>query len=544
MKINYKKYGSKALTALTLTAGLALTTVSCKKSVLTEKPTGFLNPDVTLVNKAGFESAITGLHTGARDLYFGQDGSKQWWAFLGTDEFMTGDPTLADFNNYPTWLTPVQTSVTATWNLLYSEVITRANEIIDYANRPTAQWASDAEKNAEVAEARFFRGWAHNYLAEMYGGVPIVDQFYTYDKIDFTRATRDQVYDFARQDLEFAAQWLPATTTMPGRITKGAANHLLAEVYINLKQYDKAIAAATAVIGSGQYQLMTTRFGSTVSQPGDVFSDLFRDNNQNLAANKETIWAIQMEYLTPGGIALANQGNTTLRAFGNRYWNIQDPDKKAGMVVADSLGRGVGWCRPTNYLVYNIWANDAGDIRNSQYNIRREFYYNNPASRFLGQKVDRKSPLVDTTWDAYPTIRKIEGLSLAGASYGRTFKEFYMMRLAETYLLRAEAYFRKGDLPNAAIDINTVRSRAKAAPISAAQVTEDFILDERARELMLEEPRRLTLSRMGRLVDRTKIYNPKSGPSIVSTNELYPIPQTTIDANTAAKIDQNPGYNQ
>jgi hypothetical protein len=500
-----------------------------------------MNAEATLTNKTGFESAIVALHAAARDQLFGQDGSKMWALHLGTDEFMTGDPTLADFNNYVTWLTPTQTSVGMNWDWAYLEMIPRANLIIQYADKPTVTWASDSEKNAIVAEARFMRAFTYNFLANLYGGVPIVDQVYTVDKRDFVRASRKDVYDFARQDLEFASQWLPVTAPAKGRISKGAADHLLAEVYISLGDYDKAIESATRVI-EGPYKLMTNRFGNYTNRPGDVFSDLFRDGSQNNNANTETIWAVQMEYLTPGGIALRNQGNTTLRAFGNRYWNLQDPDRKAGMVVADSLGRGVGWVRGTNYLLYTIWNDDWNDMRNSPNNIRREFYYNNPASRFVGQKVDPNNPPADTSWDYYPTIRKIEGESLAGASYGRTFKEHYMMRLAETYLLRAEAYFRKNELQHAADDINVVRNRAKATPVTPDKVTLDYILDERARELMIEELRRLTLSRVGKLVERVQKYNPKSGPSIQAYHDLFPIPQTTIDANSGATLEQNPQY--
>jgi hypothetical protein len=118
------------------------------------------------------------------------------------------------------------------------------------------------------------------------------------------------------------------------------------------------------------------------------------------------------------------------------------------------------------------------------------------------------------------------------------------MRLPETYLLRAEAYLRKGDLQKAADDINVVRARAKAAPVTIDKVSLDYILDERLRELIIEEPRRLTLSRMGKLVERTKKYNgfPLTVSTIQDKNELFPIPQKFIDANLGFKIVQNPGY--
>ncbi|MDB5247129.1 MAG: RagB/SusD family protein [Segetibacter sp.] len=526
---------------LLVAASVCITQTGCKKDILDEIPLAFMNPEATLTNKAGFESAVISLHSGARDLYFGQDGAKMWAMHIGTDVFTTGDHGLADFINYPTWLTPVQNSVNDIWDWAYLKMIPRANTIIEGAEKPGVTWASEAEKNAIVAEAKFFRAYAYNYLANLYGGVPIVDRVYTEDKRDFTRAKREEVYKFAQQDLEFAREWLPNAASLPGRIAKAAANHVLTEVNINLKDYDKAIEAATRVITGGRHSLMTSRFGNWLNQPGDAYSDLFRDRNQNLAANKETIWAVQMEFQTPGGIALANQGNTTLRAFGNRYWNLKDPDNKAGTVVADSLGRGVGWVRGTSYFLYSVW-NDPNDIRNSRNNIRRDFYFNNPASAYFGKRVDPNNPKADTMYDHYPTLRKIEGEALMGASYGRTFKDWYMIRLAETYLLRAEAYIRKGDLQLAANDINVVRARSNAGAITSGMATVDFILDERARELYIEEPRRVTLARMGKLFERVKAYNPRSGASVQPTNELYPIPQKVIVANSGAAIPQNQGY--
>jgi hypothetical protein len=87
---------------------------------------------------------------------------------------------------------------------------------------------------------------------------------------------------------------------------------------------------------------------------------------------------------------------------------------------------------------------------------------------------------------------------------GGTFRNWYAIRLAETYLLRAEAYLGKGDKQKAADDINMVRGRAQATPVSAGDVTIHYILDERARELDMEEMRRITLNRLGLLYDRVK----------------------------------------
>jgi hypothetical protein len=150
-------------------------------------------------------------------------------------------------------------------------------------------------------------------------------------------------------------------------------------------------------------------------------------------------------------------------------------------------------------------------------------------------------------------------------------------RIAETYLLRAEAYFWKGDLASAAADINAVRTRAGCAPITAAQVNMGMILDERARELFYEEPRKTELTRIAylfaktgkaaengktytldnfstdnywydRIMSKTDFYNKG-----VKTNHgdkytmspyhvLWPVPSVSILANTYGHINQNKGY--
>jgi hypothetical protein len=516
---------------------------ACKESVLDEQPLSFLSPDVTLVNNAGFQSAITALHHAVREVAGNDDQNRYWSVYFGTDIGSIGVRD-AYLRNYQTQLTPTYTGTDHFWDWGYLNLLPRANQIIDYAERPAAVWADEREKNAVVAEARFFRAYAMNMLTNLYGDVVIVEKIAAEPKVDYQRSPRRQVLEFVRADLEFASQWLPLTEAQPGRIVKNAADHLLTEVNISLGDYDRAIEAATAVITSGRNRLMTERFGSQRSLPGDVYADLWKDGNQNRSGgNLENLWVIQYEFRTPGGTTAAGGGRNWLRCWGARYFDAKDPDNKAGMVLTDSLGRGVSWMRPSNHVLYGIWQDDPGDMRNSPYNIRRKWYYNNPASGYYLQEV-KYHPNLDTLYNIYPMFRKVEGLSLAGADNGRTFNDWPMMRLAETYLLRAEAYLLKGDAQKAADDINVVRARANAKPVEAARVDLDYLLDERLRELIVEEPRRLTLSRMGKLVERTRKYNgfAVTVSTIEDKHALFPIPQKFIDANFGATISQNPGY--
>ena len=114
--------------------------------------------------------------------------------------------------------------------------------------------------------------------------------------------------------------------------------------------------------------------------------------------------------------------------------------------------------------------------------------------------------------------------------------------LFTVYLILAEAQFRLGEMADAAITINALRTRAKATPVTAANVNLDLILDERSRELVTEEHRRYTLLRTGTWFDRTKQYNRNAGPVIALRDTILPIPQSVIDANLTKPMPQNPGY--
>ncbi len=110
----------------------------------------------------------------------------------------------------------------------------------------------------------------------------------------------------------------------------------------------------------------------------------------------------------------------------------------------------------------------------------------------------------------------------------------------------AEAQFKQGKLAEAATTLNTLRARSNASQITASQVTLDFILDERIRELVGEENRRMTLMRTGQLVERATRYNSTSPINQLSGlqefHELLPIPQNEIDLNKDAVLEQNPRY--
>jgi len=546
---------------------------SCSEDVLKEKPLDFLAPENAFNTVPGIQQGISGLHFKVRNSWY-TEGSQQeicvMLGNLGTDVAFHGeDPNSTGFLcNYVTYLTSENGNMRNFWTWNY-ELIQRSNVLIESikASNPDI-WTSDVKKNEYLAEAMFFRAYAYRILVTFYGDVPLVNDVIKTVKTDFVRAPKAEIYKLMEEDLTFAVANLPkrGKEEGPGRITQAAAYHMMSELYLAEAKYQLAADAASKVIDGGEYALMTNRFGSTtnVFGSGDVFLDLFAYGNQNLSENKEAIWVIQIEPLVTGGSQFPGE-----RAWGPAYFRMGNtPDgfpafrgelyngKYTG--YSDTLGRPVSWIHPTNYAAYDIWRSDwNNDIRNAKHSIKRDFYYDNPASAFNKKKIDFKlypagsrDPLRDTCQYIYPYFMKHADprnhfTDLGRSGGGSNHKDVYAIRLAETILLRAEAYVGLGKKDLAAADINAIRNRAHAKPIDASKADLDYVLDERARELYAEEFRNITLRRMGKLVERVRRYNnnPKNpGLNIQDYNVLFPIPQSQIDLNIDAVMPQNPGY--
>ncbi len=564
----------KILNKLAFCAFFTFFATSCGNDFLDEVPLDRFSPENLLTNEAGYDAAVVALYEGARQEHIIASNNFEYMT-VGTDQTQWGRNDSRGNKDYSLLNSNLDATIVY-WDWAYKQMILRANLILDDIDNPDLKISTEARNNIK-GQALFFRAYTYNFLANIYGGVPIVDARLIAPKFDFVRNTRAEVLSFAAKGLEQAAELLPLDVK-DGRIPRAAAFHLLSEVYISLAMetkdaslYDKSISAASKVINkeAGDYQLMTARFGPAATKPGDVFSDIFAQGQINKSSgNKEVMWAWQFESFTPGGAFGSFPANNSIRYWGPQPHNLRSPNGVLN-IVADSLGRGIGVNSPTNYVKYDIWKFDPDDMRNSKHNIKRVFYYNNPADKdYFGKPVLTKkgadgalylarndgsltTTKLDTLQIYYPLIAKILGTPFNNdVLSGNTSKDFSRMRVAETYLLRAEAYFRKGDLANAAKDINVIRTRAKAKNIQNSDVTENFILDERSRELLVEEPRLRTLIRMGRLVDRVRTYNsapsvpngPSSGKTIKDHNKFWPIPQKVIDANTGAKFEQNPGY--
>ena len=559
-----KKINILSLVLLLLLSG------SCKESFLEETPSAFLSTGNAFRTASDFNASINNLYGSVRAEFFSRsDWQPMHYLYrtdLGIEVTVGGNPNLsAEFG-------PSGTLPNNHWNQIY-KIVSDANTII---SRIPASALSDTDKVLFEAKARFFRGFAYRTLAYLWGGVPLITEEIIAERTDFTRATKKEVLAQVIEDLKFAATNLPGITVVrDGEVSNLAAQHLLSEVYLADGQFKNAADAATVVIDDAATGLMLNRFGSrSTVTPGDVYWDLFQTGNQNRKAanNREAIWVIQFETDVQGGGA-----TSTAQAGSFLMERVHVPlfrDMRVNGVplfqwpVGDYTGgRGVGFLQPSRYFADSVWKSDFNtDIRNANHNFVREVVATNPASPFFGKVISTQNPPAGSgvTYPSrvfYPyqskattpfnhpiglyvnpgssdPVKKYELKSSAGGTYA----DQYMFRLAETYLLRAEAYLGLGNQASAAADINVVRARAKASPVSPGNVTLDYILDERLRELGVEEKRMLTLMRTDKLVDRVTRLNPFYGVNMQPHFKLWAIPQGEIERNRSAKLEQNPSY--
>ncbi len=523
---------------------------SCQNDFLVEKPLDILTPDNLYVNKGGFESGLYGLYNMVRRERTGTDGNNNGLiltpAFVGVDNGFSLYPGTGAyeqvFNEFGIQLNSSDGSVRQTWEYLY-QVINATNTIVGRAENPAVVW-TPAEKNQIVGEAKLIRAWAYRHLTFLYGDVTLnlTESNGNTIRTDWDRTPIAEVRKQMEADLLFAEANLAEAASNVARMPRAVATHYLAELYLTTGENQKAKDKALSLVNNPLYKLVTARYGVRKALPGTPFTDMFIDGNSNRSeGNTEAIWVLQNEYQSLGG-----DGNIMRRWWVSRYETIQVSGKRPIIVSIENGGRGIGRFGITRF---GLTLYGATDDRGSYHAIRQFWLMNNPTSLPTGAKLGdtvrttRTGPetLSNPSW---PTTRKWDYAPAVAEDVQSPsgYNDQIYLRLGETYLLLAEAQLKLGDAAGAATTLNTLRARSRATPITAADVTIDFILDERSRELITEEHRRYTLLRTGKWLERTKKYNVVSSTKITERDQLLPIPQSVIDANLTKKMPQNPGY--
>ena len=433
---------------------LAAAITACD-SPLDTNPSQSIDSDAALTSPAAIQQALNGAY---RSLSTDGLYSKQEVAFpdlyADNHDFTGTFQTDREFGlrNVAASNTAVG-GTTGIWPRAY-RCINRANSIIDAVDE-VGMPAADAA--VARGEALFLRGLCYSILARWFGGVPIITEpTRGIDESATTpRSTLAEVWTFVEADLEQASTLLPPTRRN-GRATRGAADALLARVYLEDAKYTQARDKASAVIGNTTYRLVTN------------YRDLFTTKH-----SVESIFELHFE----GG---------------------EDTNSLAFWHFPQALGGRRGFA-PSASLNNAYEANDA-----------------------------RRAASI-----------ALSGTSRYGIKYHRiatSDDNVHVLRLAEMYLIRAEANMRLNAAPDVVrADLNIVRARAGLGPLAATVDTQaeliDAILQERRVELAMEGHRFFDLRRLGRATTVLQIAPERL---------LLPIPQRERDANP--DLTQNPGY--
>ncbi|MFC5409349.1 RagB/SusD family nutrient uptake outer membrane protein [Larkinella bovis] len=405
------------------------------------------------------------------------------------------------------------------WQGFY-RMIHRANATIDLSEKVADIPAAD--KARMLAETRFLRAWAYFDLVTMWGNIPLYKNYVTSVEGALPRSPEKEVYDFIIADLKAAQEALPTTYNADnlGRATKGAAQMLLARVYLQQADYANAKTELQKVISSGVYSLV------------DEYTDNFLEETE---FNKESIFEINF---FPAG--------------GNYNWDADGNGATSGTeTVRTQEYSAIGWRNliPSNSLL-NEFEKTAtgrdprfaksfyvtGDKYNLDKNVLTDAAQNGNSSVVDGQTIK-------VSWRKFSLMYKTDQSFLTGGINQR------IMRYAETLLAMAEVENELGNTAEAVKYLNMVRARKSvnmppyptaAYPVSTKDQVFAAIVHERRVELSGEQVRNRDLLRWrkaGKLKTEPFTYFQKN------KHELLPIPQQEVDNNPKIEqTDQNPGY--
>lgn len=503
-----KRYGYAGRTLLVLLL-LSLMATSCNKLVDAGEPKSSLTTDEVFANSSEAASAIAGMYSQMMTnsgIEVFSNGGLTLYCGLSADELQTLNGVSAgeDYLLYSNKLTYATAETgTVLWSPAYNVIYT-ANSILEgLANSAVLD---SATKKQYGAEAKLVRAFCHFYLTNLYGDIPLLTETNFNKTTSMARSPQADVYKQIISDLKEAEDSLPADYAIAGgervRPNKFVASALLARAYLYQKDYVNAEKEATAVIGSSLYSLTPS------------LSNVFLKNST------EAIWQLKQA----GTYAPFNatwDGNKFIPNFLFSTFSASDL-----VTVLDSAYFAAIKTQlyPSYYMSAQLKkAFEGGDKRKSTWAV----YMLSP----------KTAPYYsDTNYFVNKYISKAASVTSVALT------QYYMLvRLAELYLIRAEARAYNNDLTGSAADINVIRTRAGLANTTAgtqsALVT--AVMQERRVELFAEFGHRwLDLKRtgqadavLGAITDKQPWY---------SYQTLYPIPTNDITADP--NLTQNTGY--
>ncbi|TAE17775.1 MAG: RagB/SusD family nutrient uptake outer membrane protein [Bacteroidetes bacterium] len=459
---------------------------------------------------------IAGIDAGTSDFF------RLYWKAqeLSTDEAVVawGDPGIQDFHNMNwTAANPMLTGLyyRSTYQITLCNEFIRQSAPGKVAERGIS--GADATNIAGYAvEARFLRAYQYWILMDLFGNPPFITEADVIGAGNPRQIRRAELFTYIENELKAIETLLPAYRTNEyGRVDRGAAQALLARLYLNAgvytgtNRFTDAITYASRVIAGG-YTLI-----------GDYRNLMLADNNLNTS---EFIGTINYD-----GIRTQNFGGTTFLTHA----------AIGGTMNASDFGVDNGWGGiRTTRRIPDLFPDVTGAA-----DRRSQFFTS-------GQSIDIAN---QTTFTDGFAITKYRNRTRSGANGSNpTFVDIDMplFRLAEMYLIYAESVLRGGtggDAATALNYVNLLRTRAygnATGNINSGQLNLDFILDERARELYWEGHRRTDLIRYNRFVEASYLWpwkgGVRDGTAVPAFRRLYPIPANDLQANN--NLVQNPGY--
>ena len=446
---------------------------------------------------------------------------RQYWQAqeLSTDEAVIAwnDATIKDFH-YMTWSSS-DVFLRALYYRIYFQ-ITLCNEFVRESSpaklsERNITGADATEIGYFRAEARFLRALSYYHALDLYGNVPFVTENDAIGAFLPPRITRANLFNYVESELKAIENDLKAAKSNEyGRVDKAAAWALLSRLYLNAEVY----------IGAAKYTESITYANKVIAAPYSLITNwryLFLADN-NVTATNEVIFPITFD-------------GSKSRTWGGTTYLIHAPLVGSMNPATHGVDANWGGIRTTKQFV-QIFGGPAGDSR-------MNFYTS-------GQNLEINDIGVATDGYAIVKFRNVTSTGANGSNPTWTDTDYPMFRLPELYLNYAEAVLRGGsggDAPTALNYINLLRQRAygnASGNIVEAQMTLQFILNERAKELHWEGVRRTDLIRYGQFTEGTYLWawkgNTFNGQAVGSHRKLYPVPASDLIANP--NLVQNPGY--
>jgi len=526
---------------------------SCDK-FLEEELVSDVSSGTYYTTEDGLEDAVDATYSWLKGFY-GPERGFTMTAF-GTDIFTNGaDGGHKRVNTYDGSFDATEGYANDMWRDWYRGV-NQANGVI---NRAADIEMDEVKKTTWLAEVRWLRAFYYYDIVRTYGDAHLSLEETVGVETEANKTPASEIYAQAIvPDLEFAIANLPAEAEQYGRATKAAAEFLLGKVLLR-RSYTAYAAADDATRAETLFSNVINNYGFSLLPD---YGDLWDINNQE---NSEIVWNLTISK------AAVDDGTDSEGHRGHLYF-LMEYDKQRGMTRDITNGRPWKRFRPTPFLLglwdrtidtrydegfKHVWFtnSEVTDDRGTRIVGDTALYIPGP-----GQDIDwpqaRKdaAPYIVYTVDDYserifPSMNKWIDATRPDRQKTQGQRDVVLMRLADAYLLRAEARLKQSNAAGAAADINVVRARAAvpgqeaAMQITAGDVTLDFLLDERGREMYGEHARWWDLTRTGKLVERVRLHNPQAAPNIQDYHNLRPIGQNQID-RTVGGYQQNPGYPQ